>query len=128
MSEREELTAESEALLSSWDLGDDPVTSEWLRPRLAAIEAAAVTRHVRETGCEGHRAIIASARFVATYWRDEWMEQLALGQRHAPLVTHPLAMVLGALDGEMDPVYLGIASDRHADYRAAIAAREEAPK
>lgn len=49
MSGREELTAESEALLEDFDrVGTN---SHRLRDHLAAIEAAAVTRHVRETGC-----------------------------------------------------------------------------
>lgn len=67
------------------------------------------------------RAALEAARFVARYWRDSWMEQIDRGVREAPLVTHPLAMVLAALDGETEPAQCGIDEGRWDDFRAALA-------
>lgn len=49
------------------------------------------------------------ARAVATIWRDAYMAEHAKGtEGYWAIGTHPLALVLGALDGETDPVHLGV--------------------
>ena len=58
-----------------------------------------------------------AARFVATYWRDAVMASAELRRTG---MSHPLAMVLGALDGETDPAELGIDADRRDDFRASL--------
>ncbi len=45
-----------------------------------------------------------AARIVATHWRDQMMAADGVLRGCA----HPLAMVLAALDGETDPVQLGV--------------------
>jgi len=55
---------------------------------------------------------LRTARFVATYWRDAYMAM----DGPARVGSHGLAMVLAALDGETDPVQLGIAPDSAAEY------------
>ena len=61
------LTAESEALVN-WALDvfyeDRPFVSEQLGDMLRAIEAAAVARHVRETGCDGLREALEWVEFA----------------------------------------------------------------
>lgn len=59
---------------------------------------------------------VRAARFVAEHWRDAFM---AL-DGPARVGCHPLAMVLAALDGETDPVQLGISEDQHAAFRAVL--------
>ena len=46
-----------------------------------------------------------AARIVATYWRDHMMAEDGAALWGC---AHPLAMVLAALDGETDPVQLGV--------------------
>jgi hypothetical protein len=58
-----------------------------------------------------------ATRFVATYWRDAVMASDVLRRTG---MSHPLAMVLGALEGETNPVELGIDATRHDDFRAAL--------
>lgn len=48
-----------------------------------------------------------AARIVATHWRDQMMAADGVLRGCA----HPLAMVLAALDGETDPVQLGVDLD-----------------
>lgn len=50
------------------------------------------------------RRELDAARIVATYWRDHMMD----GGDLTRFAAHPLAMVLAALDGETDPVQLGV--------------------
>jgi hypothetical protein len=59
--------------------------------------------------------LLRNARIVAEYWRDEMME--ADGPLRA--CSHPLAMVLAALDGETEPAQMGIPAD---EYNARLAA------
>lgn len=47
------------------------------------------------------------ARLVATSWRDAAVRWGSL-QMDGRVTAHPLALVLGALDGETDPIELGI--------------------
>jgi hypothetical protein len=68
---------------------------------------------------------LAAARFVATHWRDAYLEQ----HRTDPsgqwaIGTHPLSLVLAALDGERDPVHLGLPAEVHGAFRAALAAAD----
>lgn len=124
------------------DLAAQPVTAETLMLALERIyierdffggnekraHAAAVvdsmdfvklfaSRPVEE---EGLRA--RAARFVATYWRDAYMVEHAKGEAgYWAIGTHPLAMVLAALDGETDPTQLGISEDQHEAFRSALA-------
>ena len=65
----------------------------------------------------------AAARFVATYWRDEYMKAVIAGDSHYGIGTHPLALVLDALDGETDPRQLGIPP--HMDSAFADAIRKD---
>ncbi len=60
------------------------------------------------------------ARFVAEHWRDALMESEATQGW-----SHPLAMVLTAMDGETDPVKLGIDGHAHAALAAALLAEGE---
>jgi len=69
---------------------------------------------------------LRAARFVAGYWRDAWMEQYGKGDHGAGLVTHPLAMVLAALDGETDPMHCGVEESRWGDFLAALQEPTEA--
>ena len=54
------------------------------------------------------RKVAKVTRLVAEAWRD------AALQWPDPIVAHPLVMVLTALDGETDPVQLGIGADESA--------------
>jgi hypothetical protein len=68
---------------------------------------------------------LAAARFVATHWLDAYLEQ----HRTDPsgqwaIGTHPLSLVLAALDGERDPVHLGLPAEVHGAFRAALAAAD----
>jgi hypothetical protein len=70
---------------------------------------------------------LAAARFVATHWRDAYLEQ----HRTDPsgqwaIGTHPLSLVLAALDGERDPVHLGLPAEVHGAFRAALAEADPA--
>ncbi|WP_116996336.1 hypothetical protein [Desertimonas flava] len=59
---------------------------------------------------------IAVTRFVADHWRE------ALNASNSSrLCAHPLCMVLHALDGETDPVQMGIEHDAHAALAAVVA-------
>lgn len=66
--------------------------------------------------CARHEERLAAARFVAEHWRDAFMTL----DGPARVGCHPLAMVLAALDGETDPVELGIAATAHVAFRAAL--------
>lgn len=56
-------------------------------------------------------ARLATARWVAEHWRAA-----AMGwDPPAPMIAHPLSMVLAALDGVTDPAHLGIEEDAHTD-------------
>lgn len=59
-----------------------------------------------------------NARIVAEYWRDEMMRS----DGTLRICAHPLAMVLAALDGETEPVQMGIPD---AEYERRIAAAYE---
>ena len=54
---------------------------------------------------------LEAARLVATYWRDAAMEQIRAGDSPHSLTSHPCACILTALDGETDPVHLGVEPD-----------------
>jgi hypothetical protein len=73
-------------------------------PRTAAGRALAL----------GYR--LENARVVAEYWRDEMMST------DGPLraCSHPLAMVLAALDGETNPMEMGTPPDEFARRRALL--------
>jgi hypothetical protein len=62
------------------------------------------------------------ARLVATYWRDAVMASERL---HSTGMSHPLAMVLAAFDGETEPVALGINEADWPAFRAALSATSE---
>ncbi len=51
------------------------------------------------------------ARAVATIWRDSAMKRIEAGDSLWAMVSHPLALVLAALDGETDPLALGVSPD-----------------
>lgn len=65
---------------------------------------------------------IAVARFVAEHWRDSYMEYVKEGQTQYGIGTHPLALVLDALDGETDPRQLGLPPDADESLAAFFAA------
>jgi hypothetical protein len=70
---------------------------------------------------EGLDARMRAARFVAEHWRDAYMEYLRGGQNQYGIGTHPLSLVLLALDGETNPAELGLSDDVHDAFRAALA-------
>lgn len=65
----------------------------------------------------GSDALLRTARFVAEYWRDAVMGSDELRRTG---MSHPLAMVLAALDGETDPAQCGIDEAHAAGFRAAL--------
>lgn len=60
-----------------------------------------------------------AARFVATHWRDAILRLPPEDICRA--YSHPLAMVLAALDGETDPLQLGIEPYAHKAFNDALA-------
>jgi hypothetical protein len=67
------------------------------------------------------RATTRNARIVAEYWRDEMMQ----AGDTLRVCAHPLACVIGALDGETDPVGMGIPPDEFARRAAILDAEAE---
>ena len=63
------------------------------------------------------------ARFVATYWRDAYMSLPGPSR----IGCHGLAMVLNALDGETDPVRLGLGESVRPAFLAALEATQPSP-
>lgn len=78
--------------------------------------------HIAAAGAESDA--LRAARFTATYWRDEIMARDELRRTG---MSHPLACVLAALDGETEPIELGIAQERWGDFRAALATSQPDP-
>jgi hypothetical protein len=71
---------------------------------------------------------LAAARFVATHWRDAYLEQHRIDPSGQWAIgTHPLSLVLAALDGERDPVHLGLPAEVHGAFRAALAEADSEP-
>lgn len=64
-----------------------------------------------DTGAEER---LRAARFVAIHWRDAVMASDTLRQTG---MSHPLAMVLAALNGETEPRELGLSDDVHDAFR-----------
>ena len=60
---------------------------------------------------------VVVARFVANHWLRCILDKYPSDCRWA---AHPLAMVIGALDGETEPVNLGLDPDVWDDYRRHI--------
>ena len=52
---------------------------------------------------------LRNARIVAEYWRDEMMKS----GDPLRICAHPLAMVIGALDGETAPREMGIPDEEY---------------
>lgn len=65
---------------------------------------------------------LRAARFVATHWRDAVMASDVLRPTG---MSHPLALVLAALDGETSPLHLGIGEDQHDAFRRALGAESK---
>jgi hypothetical protein len=61
-----------------------------------------------------------NAQIVGEYWRDSIMADDGL---RATGMSHPVAMVLAALDGETEPVQMGIPPDEY-ERRAALRSQE----
>jgi hypothetical protein len=76
---------------------------------------------------ERAEAALRAARFVAEHWRDALMSSLDRFPNNA-IGTHPLALVLAAMDGETDPVHLGLNEDAHEAFRALAASEPPAPQ
>jgi hypothetical protein len=86
----------------AYEGSDWPCTAEqWRREWLASSEAEAALA-------------VARARFVAEKWRDAIMASEELRRTG---MSHPVVMVLAALDGETDPVHVGLNAEHHAAYR-----------
>lgn len=67
------------------------------------------------------RVRLAAARFVAEHWRDAALGWDLEDERIVGAVTHPLAMVLSAIEGEVDPVALGLSPDAAVAFRSMLA-------
>ena len=61
--------------------------------------------------------------YVAQTWLDVVMASESL---RGTGMSHPLAMVLAAFDGETDPVRVGLSSEHHDAFRAALRAAPQA--
>jgi hypothetical protein len=66
----------------------------------------------------------AAARFVATAWIADILADDVLRRTG---MSHPVSLVLAALDGETDPVQLGLFPKWHAGFRAVLAASSTEP-
>ena len=62
-----------------------------------------------------------AARFVADFWRGSVMASEELRRTG---MSHPLAMVLAAFDGETDPRMLGLPEEADKAFRAALSEDE----
>lgn len=65
------------------------------------------------------REALRIARFVAEHWRDAALDLPSDSQ--VRMMAHPLNLVMDALDGEADPVQLGVSPDAWDAFRAALA-------
>lgn len=79
----------------------------------AALRSELIRAYVR---IEELEATLASARWVADYWRVAY---LALPGNER-IGAHGHCCVLSALEGERDPVELGIEPERWDEFRAAV--------
>lgn len=70
-------------------------------------------------GRRAHRRLVA-ARFVADHWRAQYLEMVKAGDPTFAIGTHPLALVIAAMDGETDPDQLGLNEDVRVDFLRAI--------
>jgi hypothetical protein len=105
-------TAAGRALLDNHIYWGEWYQHNWLAAILA-IEAEAAAPY---------REALENARIVAEYWRDEMMA--SEGALRA--CSHPLACVIGALDGETNPIEMGTPPDEF-ERRRALLRREVGP-
>jgi hypothetical protein len=103
----------------------DRITAEWGEPDDRGWYTPIFTAHADDNliaeatahaDAQASRALRA-ARFVAEHWRDE---TLAHQTPYMALTTHPLAMVLAAMDGETDPVHVGLNESAHEAFRRVL--------
>lgn len=85
-------------------------TGDWAGLRDDAEHVAARVRAALAADNQDLRDRIATAQFVAEHWRAAAMQW----NPPEPSVSHPLCMVLSALDGQTDPHQLGIEEHAHA--------------
>lgn len=98
-------------------IGDPRLASLALQLKKAVeaerAEAQALRRELDEA-----LTVIRVAQAVGKYWIDAILASNELSRTG---MSHPVAMVMAALDGETDPIELGISEDGHAAIRAALA-------
>lgn len=64
---------------------------------------------------------VVVARFVANHWLHQILDTFPPDCRWA---AHPLSLVIGALDGDTDPVQLGLEPEVWDEYHAHIDGQE----
>lgn len=120
------------ALYDDYDSGsmfitDDPTGMQ--TPLVEDLQAGEALRLVEEhnrsvNAYEPLVKALAVARFVAEHWRDAYMENVRRGESQYGIGTHPLSLVLAALDGETSSRELGLPASAEAGLRAALATVE----
>lgn len=103
------LAAESEARLETWARHLTPDYLDFLRETLVIAEAAALARHVRDTGCDGLRE---AAQELVRVW---WTSGLSLPA---------LSFVMGKLE---DALAAPAASPEEEDWMGPVVLSESSP-